>query len=277
MPLSSNLFLADVAAIGIRDGQKGSFGSGRLIAPGLVLTARHVTEFPKAGASVDTGWSVRLIRERVDGAWQGEGHPGKIVWRAKNPVLDLALVRIEDCALAPALDGVFASYDLAAPLEAVDAAGFPEAVWDSSDGVRDYTVRGTLRISSQDAAFSWTVAAADKPNHPQKWAGMSGSVVGREDAYGSFHLFGAVQEVPPNFTEGMLSVARLSHAFSEKEFTQLVAAASGMGNPPALVKWLPSVLSPPSTMAPKLNDIRKEIRTVLARRTRNSFSSITKE
>jgi hypothetical protein len=130
---------------------------------------------------------------------------------------------------------VFASYDLAEPLQAADATGFPEAVWDSSGTVRDYTVRGDLRIATQNAPYAWTVPVADRPDDPRQWAGMSGSVVGHVDSVDRLHVFGSVQHVPPNFSGGMLSVARLSAAFQDGDFTMLIRTALKLETVPALV------------------------------------------
>ena len=41
------------------------------------------------------------------------------------------------------------------------------------------------------------------------------------------HLLGAVQEVPKNFTDGQLRVARLADAFNDPTFTALLTAAIG--------------------------------------------------
>jgi hypothetical protein len=51
-------FVADVAAVYLGDRAKGSFGTRRLIAPNLVLTAGHVVDCPTRGAPIHTGWKV---------------------------------------------------------------------------------------------------------------------------------------------------------------------------------------------------------------------------
>lgn len=66
-------FLADVAAIYVGDQAKGSFGSGRLIAAGLVLTAGHVVDYPARGARTRASWKVALISERDhDARWTAQ-------------------------------------------------------------------------------------------------------------------------------------------------------------------------------------------------------------
>ena len=46
MSMTHDQFVADVPAVYIGNSAKGSFGSGRLIAPGLILTAGHVVDYP---------------------------------------------------------------------------------------------------------------------------------------------------------------------------------------------------------------------------------------
>jgi V8-like Glu-specific endopeptidase len=81
MPLTSSDFLADVAAVYNGGSTNGAFGSGRLIAPNLILTTGHVIDYPTRDAPARTRWKVRLLREKLqDGAW-GNPHDAKLVWR----------------------------------------------------------------------------------------------------------------------------------------------------------------------------------------------------
>lgn len=236
--LTSDAFIADVAVIYIDDGANKSFGSGRLIASGLILTARHVVDVPKI-APVDIGWRVRLIRDRTDeGIWNGAALEATVVWRGTLPSgepLDLALLRIESHNPRPSLNLIFTSYPLFAPLEAASATGFPEARWDIHGRARDYTVHGRLINAEQGAEFDWAIPPANKPDDPTKWVGMSGAVVAREGKAGSLHLFGSVQEVPSNFSSGLLKVARLSVAFGDLNFVEALSEA--LGQKPALEPW----------------------------------------
>src|SRR5215471_9325603 len=94
MPMTFADFLADVAAIYIDAAADGAFGSGRLIAPGLILTAGHVVDYPKREAPARTGWKIQLLRERTqDGVWTVSPHEAELLWRGPGD-LDLALVRM---------------------------------------------------------------------------------------------------------------------------------------------------------------------------------------
>jgi hypothetical protein len=221
-------FLADVAAVYIGGPPNGVFGSGRLIAPGLIVTAGHVIDYPTRVAPTRTGWKVSLLRNRRrDGSWTASPHKAEVIWRGADD-LDLALLRLsDDTQLGPALTPVFASHDVVGPIAEVDAAGFPEAWFDPAGTLRDYTVRGVLRVASQFGPYAWSVPPADKPDDPHGWRGMSGAVVCRIGSDDRLYLFGAVQEVPANFSHGQLEVARLSEGFDDAEFRDHLRIALG--------------------------------------------------
>src|ERR1700730_2777849 len=110
MSLKHDQFLADVAAVYTSDSANGAFGSGRLIAPGLILTAGHVVDYPTRETPTVAGWKVCFLRNRnQDGSWATSAHQAKKVWRGRND-LDLALLQlIDDIRLKPKLQPVFVS------------------------------------------------------------------------------------------------------------------------------------------------------------------------
>jgi len=237
MSLTLEDFLADVAAVYIGAATDGAFGSGRLIAPGLVLTAGHVLDYPKREAPARTGWKIRLLRERAkDGAWTASSHEAELLWRGPGD-LDLALVRISDDAKPkPSLQLVFVSYDELGMIDDVNATGFPEAWVPATGKLREYTVRGSLRLAGQLGPYAWSVQPADKPDDPHGWRGMSGAgvcYVGTED---KLYLFGTVQQVPASFSGGMLEVARVSDGMADPDF--LAHLQTALGEQPSLVRWV---------------------------------------
>ena len=171
-------FLSDLAAIYARGPTGEAFGSGRLIAPGLVLTAGHVVDYPTREAPMRTGWKVCLVSERSEsGVWVHPPHDAELVWRGASD-LDLALLRLVGARPpAPTVRPVFASCGETGSIDKVDAAGFPQAWRTETDAIRDYTLGGKLRVASQHGPYAWTVSPADKPDSRDGWKGMSGGAV----------------------------------------------------------------------------------------------------
>ncbi len=138
--------------------------------------------------------------------------------------LDLALLKLRgDGELRPAPQPVLASYDGLSPLADTFAAGFPEGRSTPPETLDDYLVPGVLRCPGQYGPYVWNVARADKPNDKRGWRGMSGAGVCRVETDGSLYLFGAVEEVPVNFSH-QLQVAPLSQAFDDPEFRAALGA-----------------------------------------------------
>ncbi|WP_220669709.1 serine protease [Paraburkholderia fungorum] len=217
--------IADVAVV-YREG--GGFGSGRLIAPGLVLTAAHVVG-AKDCAKVGAPWNVLLMRMfGSDGTWEAP-YKANIVWTDPGG-LDVALLQIASDGEVtpmpePCVAPVFASYDGLVSLPDVRASGFPTA-WRSEGKTRDFTVPGTLWQSSRDL-YAW--AAMSKPDKPEGWQGMSGSTLYLPTQDGRICLLGIVQQVPANFARGHLDAARISTPFSNNVFRALIESSLGRG------------------------------------------------
>jgi hypothetical protein len=234
MSLSSGAFLADVVAVYIGSKSQGAFGSGRIIAPGLILTAGHLVDYPTRQAATRTGWKVALLRERTqDGEWQAPARDAVVVWRGIGD-LDLALVEVISLPKPlPEARPLFARFDSVGSLQQVVSAGFPRAWLSSNGSMKDYTAPGSLRVATKFGPYSWSVSPADTPDDPEGWKGMSGAGarhIGRAD---HIYILGAVQEVPPYFSGGLLQVARLSDAFAEPLFVRLLCES--LGEKPTLV------------------------------------------
>ncbi len=67
---------------------------------------------------------------------------------------------------------------------------------------------------------------------------MSGSAVCRFGSDDKLYLFGVVQEIPANFSEGLLNVARISDAFEDGEFRSHLQTA--LGSAPVLSAFEPA-------------------------------------
>src|SRR5262245_42011981 len=89
-----------------------SFGSGRLIADRLVLTARHVVAPEYPARQETTGFTCRVWKHRVPPPGKWDWMPAKLVWLSPDEKSDLALLRIEQSApLLPAYSMRIASFD----------------------------------------------------------------------------------------------------------------------------------------------------------------------
>lgn len=259
MLLASDEFLADVAAVYIGGQSNGAFGSGRLIAPGLILTARHVVD----PASVTSArWKACLLRDRTArGSWAASASYGaEVIWRGSED-LDLALLKLVGREkLRPVIAPVFASYERVGAIDDVSAAGFPRACFPSTGKVWDYTARGVLRIAAQLGPYVWSVPPADKPDEPQGWKGMSGAGVCRVAPDGRLYLLGAIQEVAAGFSHGQLKVARLSWAFRDAEFRGHLRTALGMEPIIEAVELEPNPVAPGIQLSGLAAELAQEIK-----------------
>jgi hypothetical protein len=225
-PITARDFFDDVAAISFVQGPgKGSFGSGYLIARGLVLTAAHVLNFPDAKKPLSTGWTVQLLRDRSRNqpGWQ-QGYAGKVVWRARGGH-DLALLELSD-PVEPRLPVLLARYDSVGTLETF-AAGFPRASRTVDNLAREYKVEARLRVAQMtDYPLRLTVTAGEKPKESTGWKGISGGPVMHERD-GRLLLLGVLRSMPEQFDGGQLVVAACEPAFDDDEFLKLLTQAVG--------------------------------------------------
>ena len=224
-PLTHAGLVADVAVVYRPDG---GFGSGRLIAPGLVLTAAHVVAGEEGGTADGGTWNVLLMRMLgPDGTWE-RPCKAEVVWTGRDG-LDVALLEIaagapDACVPKPGVEPVFASYEGLASLPEVRATGFPTA-WRSAGRTRDFTVPGTLWSTTRDGPYGWNAMA--RPDDAEGWKGMSGATLYVPTEDGRICLLGILQQVPANFTRGLLDAARMAGPFADDAFRARVERALG--------------------------------------------------
>jgi hypothetical protein len=200
----------------LHDRVSGRFGTGYLLAPGLVLTARHVVEELIATR-------VRLLEPDEDGLPGAIGvrHEARVAWTGGSD-LDLALLAPSDgespfrASVWPAVVGRLA--DRAAVR--VDALGFPRAMDTPAHA-------DTLHIEA--LASAWTGLRGPsllldvqtvRPQVPDAWKGMSGAAVFAGD-----HIVGVVEAVPVQLADGALRATRADLLFDDETAAALLTGA----------------------------------------------------
>jgi hypothetical protein len=218
------------------------FGTGRLVAENLVLTAAHVLWRSEADrkAGIEPAlerWQVRLARDYAPGAWPF-GRGNHVIWH--DPVQDLALIQLLDSEgrpldppLCPELWLRIATVE-GNNSHAVEARGYPRASKEVRGGEKEAGPRklipafGRLSAAEREEPLLFGVDSCDLPNDPDAgWPGMSGSaVLLREGSDPNvIWVYGVVQEVPANF-KGRLRVARLDDVWQrDSEFRTIMVHA----------------------------------------------------
>jgi WD40 repeat protein len=216
---------ADIAQL---QNESAGFGTGRLVAENLVLTAAHTLWNKDTGAGpVLDGWQVRFERDHKRGSWPFR-HANHVIWHDQED--DLALIQLVDPDGGPLRPRLRMRVSTVSWIvrHRVDARGYPRA------GKRDERPRelipvcGHLTAADPNEPLFFGVDPADLPNHPHAdWPGMSGSAVvfaewpDRREVW----IYGVVREVPENF-DGTLRVSRLAEVWrQDTTFRSLLVGA----------------------------------------------------
>ena len=161
-----------------------NFGSGYLVADGLVLTAAHVLErAPRTPASVG---------EPAEVACPGAGwQPATVAW--VDAQRDVAVLKCPGLCVSGRLRwGRLTGSDLVE----WGAVGFPRASWDESTGRQPEHAYGrTSPISERPAGrLALTVESRDPTGSDSPWAGLSGAAV-----FSGEYLIGVITTDPATY------------------------------------------------------------------------------
>src|SRR5258708_7176694 len=145
MPYDLTELQADIAQVQHEDA---GFGSGRLVAENLLLTAAHTLGNNADGTGpIRKGWQVRLARNRSEGGWRFHGK-NEVVWCDR--ACDLALIQLvepEEGPVRPRLRLRVATVSRTNAHD-VEARGYPRASKEA-DRPREVTLaRGQLTATT---------------------------------------------------------------------------------------------------------------------------------
>lgn len=204
---------ARVAEVYASHAAERSYGSGYLIAPGLVLTARHVVA--PALSSAD-GCELRLI---------GDVAAGRVDWRVydiawDDVALDLALLRERVGNVAatrpppPLVPMALLPRTEVQP--ACRAIGFPRVMkFDGRNQTQE--VSGVILTGSLLAADQWQVAVTTgvAPRNDDDWKGVSGAALFCAD-----QLVGVITDAESRFRQGVLVAQPIDPLADDAGFLQ---------------------------------------------------------
>ncbi|GAA2435122.1 P-loop NTPase [Streptomyces lavendulocolor] len=216
-----------------------TFGSGYLVAPGLVLTAGHVVQ--EAMESEE----VRLSVCRPDGG--KERFAATVVWYRNNTKADAALVEVEvpmsleDTGLRRARPQSLTGGHVRPPQRwgriigtqphDVTVAGFPRM--EREEGERlDGQLSGRILPGTRSLEGRYTVVSADATRAvtvrgmTTKWSGMSGAAAIIESPQGDL-LCGVIREDVPAKNGTLLTATPVSTLLAYEDFARIIADRSG--------------------------------------------------
>ncbi|MFE9479248.1 tetratricopeptide repeat protein [Streptomyces spororaveus] len=210
------------------------FGSGYLVAPGLALTAAHVTD----GAPVNQKGAVTVSRPDVD----EREFAATVRWQRKDEAVDAALVEVEEghgwqppeslCDLLARPPQRFGRLIGTRP-HAVTLVGFPRMQKDPDGRRLDEQLTGQIAPGTGSLACRYEVTSTDPvpstafSGAGSHWSGMSGAAVLSDDAWGGELLCGVIRRDRQARGGSRLTATPAALLLADKDFCALIAQHTG--------------------------------------------------
>lgn len=190
---------------------EGGYGSGYLIAPGVVLTARHVLEADQESEpNRHRNYQVRALGENPS-TQRPDWDEAELAWFG-NGKFDIAVLRV----LHGEMHGltVFGRPPDSAAQIKCRTIGFPLATAQSPAGNDTYQLDGTIATGTYAVSGELAVTVdSPPPEDPDAWPGMSGAALFAGD-----HLIGVIKSYSREFGAQMLKATPLSALANDPKF-----------------------------------------------------------
>ena len=204
----------DIARV-VEIASEGSYGTGYLIGPGVVLTARHILmsarrHSPKLGDRC----SVRAVG--VDRSNRPAWQSAKLVWMGEGEK-DLAVLDMDARDLAHKTPP-FGELPSAAVEITCRTVGFPLATGKTRAGEDTYQLDGTLRTGTYRFSGEVSIDVESKPpKDPKEWRGVSGAAVFAGD-----YLIAVIKSYPSEFDGEQLKATPVAAVADDPDFCKVL-------------------------------------------------------
>jgi hypothetical protein len=192
---------------------EGGYGSGYIVAPGVVLTARHVL----AGEHESLPPIGRKCRVRALGENPQQQRPdwgdAELVWPG-DATLDVAVLHMSRRDLGPKLPRAGRPRPGAVEQIACKTVGFPLATAQKTKVDETYHLVAKINTGSRvEAGDLWLDVTSQPPKRPESWPGLSGAAL-----FAGQVLVGVVRGYPGEFDGRVLYATPIAAVADDAAF-----------------------------------------------------------